>query len=371
MKVLITYQFFLPAYKAGGPIQSISNLAKFLSINDIDVYVFCSNTDLDGTRLDVETDVWCEYKKGMSVFYTSKKLTKKETLNIIGQVSPDTIFINGLYSLMFTVYPLLYNATTRKILSARGMLHPGALSQKALKKRLYINGFKLLRLHDKCDYHATTEQESDYIKNTFGKKCNVWTTSNLPNVFEYSEPLHKNANKVSLVSISLISPMKNILLVLKALKLVKYSVVYDIYGPIKDAEYWQECLVEMKSLPNNIVVTYKGEVLPMNIERTLRDYHYFILPSKSENFGHAIYEAMSAGRPIITSHNTPWNNLQAVDAGYNINPEETTDFTKLLNDVCETSNEQYIASTISAKKYITEQYDINSIKKQYIKMFSL
>lgn len=360
----------MPAYKAGGPIQSINNLAKELSTSGNDIYVFCSNVDLDNKALSVQTDTWCEYERGISVYYASQSLSKKNTLDVINDIKPDTIFINGLYSLMFTIYPLLYKGKCRKVLSARGMLHPEALSQKSYKKKVFISMFKMLGLNKQCEYHATTTEESKYIKNVFGNDSQVWTVSNLPNIFEYHTPIPKSSNSVQLVSISLISPMKNILLVLKALKRSKASIIYDIYGPVKDAAYWGECLNEIKTLPENIIVTYKGEVLPANIQDTVIKYHYFILPSKSENFGHAIYEAMSAGRPVITSHNTPWNNLEPSGAGYNIDPEDTDRFTRLLEDICLIDNEQYVASTTSAKKYITEQYDINSIKEQYIKMFS-
>ena len=370
MRLLITYQYFLPAYKAGGPIQSINNLAKSLSVNGAEVFVLCSNQDLGGSVLDVKTDVWQEYTKGIKVYYSSQSLNRKKTDEIIDNVNPDCIFINGLYSLTYTVYPLLYAGKSRRVLSVRGMLHPGALSQKKLKKDIFLSGFKMLGLHNKCEYHATTEQESVYIKNTFGKSKSVWTVSNLPNVFNYHEPVSKESGNVKLVSISLISPMKNILLIIKALKEVKHTMSYDIYGPVKDSAYWDECLTEMKSLPANIKVSYKGEVVPVDIEKTLIDYHYFILPSKSENFGHAIYEAMSAGRPVVTSHNTPWNNLSAHGAGHNIDPENKKEFVNVINKLCEQDSKEYIETTLNAKSYITEQYDIKSIEKQYIKMFS-
>ncbi len=40
---------------------------------------------------------------------------------------------NGLFSTLFSLIPLL-TSNYKKIISVRGMLHPGALSQKALKK---------------------------------------------------------------------------------------------------------------------------------------------------------------------------------------------------------------------------------------------
>lgn len=372
MRILITYQYFLPAYKAGGPVQSIKNTASLLSgLMDTHTYILCSNGDLDGSISNVQTDTWVEYADRVKVYYNAIAGKKKDILNIISGVNPDVIFINGLYSIPYTIYPLLYKGTARKILSVRGMLHPGALSQKSLKKKLFLTAFKMLGLHKSCEFHATTEEETQYIKNEFGVDKKVWMVPNLPNVLEYQQPIEKQDSSVKLVSVSLISPMKNILLVLQSLMRCTTNITYDIYGPVKDSEYWNDCLAVMSQLPENITVGYKGEVEPLLIQDTLKDYHYFILPSKSENFGHAIYEALSAGKPVITSYNTPWNGLENATAGYNVDPEHTSVFVQLLDKLTAITNEQYSVSTKAAKEYISQQYDLDNIKGLYKKMFSV
>jgi glycosyltransferase involved in cell wall biosynthesis len=61
-----------------------------------------------------------------------------------------------------------------------------------------------------------------------------------------------------------------------------------------------------------------GNVKPANVQQVLSSAHVFILPTKGENFGHALYESLSVGRPIITSFFTPWDNLEQNKAGFNV-----------------------------------------------------
>lgn len=371
MRLLITYPWFYPAYKAGGPVQSIKNTASAIAGNHVEVYILCSDKELDGTLIDVVRDKWVDFDKGIKVYYNSQPGNKSEVGNIIGRVNPDVIFINGIYSLPYTIYPLLYKGAARKILSVRGMLHPGALSQKTLKKKIFLAIFKLRGLHHKGEYHATADDEQQYIYNHFGKDKKVWVVPNLPNVLPYKQPVVKEKGGIRLVTVSLISPMKNILLVLRALQHAKANITYHIYGPVKDAKYWEECKSIIAQMPANISVAYKGEMLPHLVHETLEDYHYFVLPSKSENFGHAIYEALSSGRPVITSHNTPWNGLEAAGAGYNINPEDVKAFTGLLEKLSEVDNNDYTQASANAKKYIEQQYNIDNIKERYREMFAI
>lgn len=369
MRLLITYPWFYPAYKAGGPVQSVKNTATAMAGNGIDIYILCSDKELDGTPIDVLRDKWVDYDKGIKVYYNSQSGSKHEICNIINAVQPDVIFINGIYSLPYTIYPLLCTGAARKILSVRGMLHPGALSQKPLKKKIFLAIFKLRCLHRKAEYHATTDDEQQYIYNHFGKDKKVWVVPNLPNVMSYIPPTQKNIGTVKLVSVSLISPMKNILLVLHALQSVKANVIYHIYGPVKDAKYWEECQTAIARMPANVEVVYKGEMLPHLVHNTLSGYHYFVLPSKSENFGHAIYEALSSGRPVITSHSTPWNGLKVAGAGYNIDPNLIQEFVTLIEILADVTPQSYERSSIAAKRYIEEKYDLQFVIKEYCNMF--
>lgn len=371
MRVLISYEYFLPAYKAGGPVQSINNTAKMLSgIDGVETYILCSNKDLDGTTSDVVTDRWVEFTSGIHVYYCSITPDKATVNKIITELNPSVIFINGLYSLPYTVYPLM-SKVGRKVLSLRGMLHPGALSQKPLKKKIFLTAFKTMGLHKKCEYHATTEEEVGYVKQVFGKNKKVWMVPNLPNVLNAQPAIEKEQGVLKLISVSLISPMKNILLVIQALKSCKSNITYDIYGPVKDPVYWEDCLEEIKDMPDNITVNYKGEVQPHIVQDILKDYHFFILPSKSENFGHAIYEALSAGRPVITSLNTPWNGLEEAGAGYNVDPENKQALVSVLERAAQLKNEDYKLSVVNARSYIERQYDLETINTQYKHMFAV
>ncbi len=50
----------------------------------------------------------------------------------------------------------------------------------------------------------------------------------------------------------------------------------------------------------------------------LPGYDRFFLAPFSENFGHAINEALSAGVPVVISDKTPWRNLQEKGMGWDL-----------------------------------------------------
>lgn len=366
MKLFITYEYFLPAYKAGGPVQSLANLVT--NYSHADVYIYCRNTDLDGTVLDVKINEWVQFNKNTKVFYASVK-SETSVYDLLTEVEPDVIFINGIFSPAFNLKPMLWSGDAHKVVSARGMLHPGALTQKSLKKKIYLAAYKLLGLHNKCIFHATTQEEKQYIIDTFSSRVKVYVAPNFPNILGKLPVTKKEDGKLKLITIALISPMKNIKLVLDALAHCKSEIVYDIYGPVKDAAYWQECLTVIATMPSNVKVQYHGAVTPDKIQATLADNHCMIQPSKSENFGHAIYEALAAGKPVITSHYTPWNNLEESNAGYNVDINNTQTITDAIEKMASLHNEAYIACSNAAVQYAVKSIDVASVKKDYDAMF--
>jgi len=371
-KILITHPYFLPAYKAGGPIQSIANLCRIMK-DEYEFFVACSDKDhLENIPLEnIKQDNWNDFEDGAaSVFYISSKNEKRKTIKeIISEVQPAYIFINGIYSPNFTVAPLLSNKGGQKIISVRGMLHPGALSQKSFKKKIYLAILKILDVKKNTIFHATDQQEASHIRKLFGNGTKIFIAQNLPNQVKEKLSHFVLYGPMKLVSIALISPMKNHALVLQALNNIKAPVEYDIYGPVKDAVYWDQCLEIIKSLPANIKVTYKGSIAPSKVNDVLKNYHYLVQPSKSENFGHAIYEALSSGLPVITSHFTPWNNLEKNNAGWNVDIDNRQSITTAFSKAIIVSKNDYQSWSNSAIEFAGKNINIENIKNQYRLLF--
>ena len=370
-KVFITIPWFLPAFRAGGPIQSIANLVKEFH-DEVEYYIFCSDTDLNGGAIEnVTTGEWVQHNDYTRVYYAHHEKISNSLVKQVEAIKPDVLYIIGLYSWHFNMVPLIFCKHPKKILSVRGMLHPGALSQKKWKKKIYLRLFKLMEYQHKIVFHATDAVEEKYVRNHFGKPAVISIAGNLPNNLGALPVAKKEPGTLTLISIALISPMKNILMVLEALGEIDSVIQYDIYGPVKDAGYWDECLAKIKSLPPNIMVTAHEEIDPSGIKEVLKGAHVFILPSKSENFGHAIYEALSAGRPVITSNHTPWNHLQESCAGINVSVENNVELTDAINFFAAMDEPTLIQWLKGAIDYADRAIDIDKIKGQYREMFSL
>ncbi len=364
MIIFITIPWFLPAYKAGGPIQSIANLIDNFTDN-IEYRIFCSNADLDEVELEnVEFDKWISFNKNTYVYYASPSNFYKKIKIAFESTKPDVLFIIGLFSFKYNIFPLLFLKTKKKILSVRGMLHAEALTQKKWKKKIFLFLFEVFAIKNKIIFHATNEVEKTFILKQFGNNTTVIIANNFPKKIVTKQPFFKDTTSLKLITIALISPMKNHLLVLQALENTTAKIDYNIYGPIKNTTYWNECLLQIKKLPSNINVKYNGEIAPTLVQNKLTESHVFIMPSKSENFAHSIAEALCMGKPVITSHGTPWNELKENNAGINVETNKN-DILNAIHFFSSMNNESYLKSSKAAILYFEKKVDINNLMHQY------
>jgi glycosyltransferase involved in cell wall biosynthesis len=370
-KIFITIPWFLPAFRAGGPVQSVANLVKELN-EDVEYFIFCGDVDLNGAVLEnIQAEQWVPFNSYTKVWYASPGKISDTVVSQVAEVKPDILFIIGLFSWHFNIVPMMFCKGPKKILSTRGMLHPGALSQKKWKKRIYLRLFKLLEYHHKVHFHATDDEEKNFITTYFGKVPQISVAGNFPNNIAPLPVIEKQEGSLIMVTVALISPMKNTLLVLKALSKATAKIEYHIYGPIKDEGYWELCQQEIKMLPQNIGVVYHNEIAPENVPEALSTAHIFILPSKSENFGHAIYEALSAGRPVITSNNTPWRHLRKFNAGINVYPDHQDELLDAIEDFAEMDQQQMDEWSRQARQYAEAAVNVPQIKEQYHQLFGM
>lgn len=374
-RILIFYDHFYPAYKAGGPVQSLVNLVKELH-KDYNFFIVCKPHEMNETEKlnGIKINEWSNWEKKAEVMYWNYSWTARAELKkIIAEVKPESIFINGLFSLYFNILPLKYGIAysklhtgSRVVLSARGMLHPGALSQKPLKKKLFLLLFKFFGWHQQVQWHATDEQEIHYIRNEFGTSVNAETAGNFPNLLPIASAPAKKENELAMGTVALISPMKNHLEIIKALQTIEAVITWHIYGPVKDAAYWQQCKELIQGLPSTIAVQYHGELPPAELASAMNEFQLFIMPSKSENFGHALLEAFSAGKPVITTDTTPFKDLQELKAGATVSaghlatelPEAIRFFAAMQQDEFSVyaANAASFARNFSAAEQLRQQY---------------
>ena len=321
IRTLIFTACYLPGYKGGGPIKTIKNLVERLG-KEVSFRLVTSDRDLGDSSpyTGVKCGVWNTVGNA-EVFYAEPgKVGYKRIFNILANKSYDIIYLNSFFSFRFSILPLLLAKRYRQkvILAPRGELSQGALVLKPLKKQFFIKLYKLLQLHRGTVFQASSSYEVDDIKRVLGSKVDTYIAENIGSQDFAEELSTRQSSTLKAVFISRISPKKNLLVALKILNSVAQPLSYDIYGPIEDIEYWKECLNVIRSLPKHIKVMYKGELTPDQVVPMLSQYDFFFMPTKGENYGHVIAEALCAGLPLLIADTTPWRNLQEQVIGWDL-----------------------------------------------------
>ena len=375
--VLVLVDWFAPGYKAGGPIQSCVNFA--FSLKDVfDIFVLTTDTDHGETKPypGIPAGQWLnnihpDFKvKYLPKATLSRRMIREEIISL----NPDFIYLNHLFSPFFVVYPLWLKYTgiykNQVVVCPRGALYDSALSVKPWKKTPFLRLFLWLGIQRKIVFHATNTREAAAIHRFFPGSA-IRIADNLPNSNQQNfRTIPKEAGSLHCVFVARIVPIKNLLFLLAALENVKTNVTLTVIGPVEDKPYWEECRRKMESLPANVKVEWLGPKRNDQLPPILRSHHLFALPTTGENFGHSIFEALLAGRPVLISDQTPWLGLSSCKAGWDLPLSDVTAFTRTLDTIGgwdqQCFDEWAIAAWSFARKFIKNP----ELQSQYINLFS-
>jgi len=108
-------------------------------------------------------------------------------------------------------------------------------------------------------FQASSELEKKDILNSIGSKVTIVTAIDLPSLTQLEIGLDRFSNnfptgedKLKIIFLSRISPMKNLDFALSIFSSVSAEVQFDIYGPKENLEYWKQCNLQIISRPKNI-----------------------------------------------------------------------------------------------------------------------
>ncbi len=374
-KILLFIDWYLPGFKAGGPITSCANLVGHLS-NYYDFYIVTRNTDYCEKEPYefIKPNVWNNQKDGSSVYYVSdSNLNFSFLKKLVKSIEFDIMYVNGIYSKYFSIYPLLISKGMGKhvLVSARGMLAGSAIGIKFYKKRLFLFLASLLKLYREAEFHATNEDEKQDIYNSIGKNANVKIAPNLHkvNLNIPTSSTEKVKDVLSLISIARISPEKNLYQLLEILMKQTANITLDIYGTLYNLKYWQECQVLISKMPNNIKISYRGTIHPKSIEETIKKYHFLTLLSFGENFGHVVLESFMAARPVIISDQTPWKNLNEKVLGWDLDLKRKGEINNTISEAAQMNQKDFDKYVASCSKFSKSIIEDETIVKQSVDLF--
>lgn len=377
-KVLIFFDWYLPGYKAGGPIRSIAGLISRLK-SEYEFKVITLNTDLHETTPypNIVTNAWNKLDDGTDVFYCSHEfISFRSFKKLILEENPDFIYLNSMFSLKFTLMPLLigkmYLPAAKIIIATRGMVSRGALAIRPLKKNIFLSITKAIGLYNHVTFHASTDIEAKEIINIFGRRTKVIKAMNL--VPKYELPNKKRIKipgEVKLFYLGRICELKNLhqSLVMLSQTDPKYTFIYDVFGPIDEEDHFEQCQEVMKTMPPHVRVHFKGETPKDKLFPMLGNYHFLLFLTKNDNFGHSIVESFAAGCPVIISDQTPWKPLRESKSGWDIKLNDSAGIVDALNQSAVMDQNEYDTWSEAAYNYSKTILDNLEAVRDNIRLF--
>ncbi len=345
-QVLVFIDWYKPFFKAGGPVRSLVNLVDHLH-DRIDFHIVAGDRDYTAAQApeSLMKDQWVQLGEGERVWYASAgKRSLKQWRSLLRERAWDVVYINGLYSKWSTIAPLwlMRESQQRRIVAVRGMLARGPMRQGAAKKRAFLLAMKTAGCFKGVEFQATNAEEAEDIKRWIGRDAKVHLVPNLGRKLEAKEParIDKQPGELRLVSVGRsglavafvgrIAPEKNTLFAIERLMKLEGNVRLDLYGTVYDQAYWKRCQEAIAQLPPNVKVMWHDHIGEEKVRGVIEQAHVVFMPSVGENFGHTMLEALVAGRPLLISDRTPWKELEAKRAGWDLPLEEPGRFEQVL-----------------------------------------
>ena len=357
---------YLPGKRYGGPVSSIVNFTNLLG-DLYDIRIITTNHDLGANQqYQGISRGWNNVGKAKVVYLEEDEFKVNRFIEIMSDFNVVMVYLSGFFYHAMN-YPAITASKMQRlhlVIAARGELCRNAIAIKSWKKIPYLILMKAIGLYKDVVFQSTSPEETLALRRCF-KNADIVELDNVPAETKKLLQSKKITGEVNLLFISRIHPKKNLKEAIEGARLAKGKVHLDIYGPIEDVAYWDECKLAIGGVPRNISIRYIGALTPEEATAIYCKYDYFILPTVSENYGHAIAEALRSNVPVIIPRDvTPWNNVNEV-AGFTYKLHDLGELSSILNKCCEQTTAEHQSIINSVSEYAKTTFNVKQLYTQY------
>jgi len=375
--IVVLMPAFLPGLRYGGPVQSIARIVECLS-GRFDFRILTSDTDLgaDGPYPNVPTGKWIPWKDASVRYLTTRERLFPNVWSLALQARAELLYINSVFHPSMSSLPLLARrlgvgkGSPPTLVAPRGELLPGALALKARKKRAFLLSGKAIGLWSHVSWHATSTAECEAISN-FAGGAPVHLAQPLSDSVDRANDASPPAPSefLRVLFASRIARMKNLDFALQAVLAADRRIELTIAGPLEDLRYWGECEARFREFPERVKVRVLGGLSREQLDWEYRNHDALLLPTRGENFGHVIAEALARGLPVVISDQTVFNSLGAANAGWDLALTSLEPWAAALRVLADESFEQRSRRRASVLAYARQNLDISAAVSATERMF--
>ncbi len=302
--------------EASGPSYSVPRLCHALLDQGVDVTLLSLDWDGKGARHD--------FQKTFPLGHLPGRLGSSPKMYqwLRGQAAGSAAIFHTHGMWQFNaLYPawVTRRSHCKLVVSPRGALSPWALANGSRAKRLFWPLLQRPALEAAACFHATAESEYEDIRR-LGFSQPVAIIPNGIDIPDGMEHIVGKAKPRTLLFLARIHPVKGLDLLLEAWgEIVSRFVDWRllIVGSDKGYDKGFGYLGKIRELASHCNgVEFAGELSGEKKWRAYREAELYVLPTRSENFGVTVAEALAVGTPVVTTRGAPWRGVETHGAGW-------------------------------------------------------
>lgn len=341
--VVLLADYWRPGWRAGGPITSLGRL---VDRTRFEISVLTRSHDLG--QVDdypsITPNSWTPgAQEHEQIGYLRGARGLPWAMRQIRRLKPQVIHVNSLHSVPFGILPLaalrlrLLPAASI-VVSPHGELSRASQEHKAWKKRIGRPALRRLVPRGAL-WHASSEMERHDIALWLDYEPKVFVRPDEPpqpspesvaRSWSGESPGSERAEPTVLFA-SRIHPIKGLDTAIDVIANVRAPCRFLIAGTVEDEAHWRMCQRALDALPDSIHAHALGSYHQEELDAMLDSARVLLLPSKGENFGQVIAEALSRGCPVALLDTTPWVEYAGSEIGRASN--NTDDLVAFVDEV--------------------------------------
>jgi len=292
----------------------------------------------------------------------------------------DVIHQHGIW-LPISKFTSSISKSKKVIISPHGLLEPEKFIISPLKKKIAYQLYERDNIKNAHCFIASSNQEAESLR-LFGITqpiavipngiSNNWFNNKRVVNSEFKKTYKIPNNKKILLFLSRIHPIKGLELLIESISEVKDVFLEKdwcfVIAGINELNHVEELQRLTNKLNLNEIIHFLPSMFGSEKLSAFDDAAFFILPSKSENFGIVVIEALARGVPVISTKRTPWSDLNKHKCGFWIDRTKEA-FKECLNEVLNLDETSLMKMGYNGKILVKEKYLWESVTQQTLAVY--